>query len=264
MLRIIKERLHQKHRTLNWPESQPTLSPRYQGRPIIELTDCGDCKACLQSCPCGALLRDEGHCPPSLDMGRCLFCGACSAACPQGAIRFTKDWRVAAFRREDLLVRPGQPLPESPPLPPKDYGLFRRSLKLRHVSAAGCNACEADTNVLGTLVFDLGRFGIEYAASPRHADGIIVSGPISENMRLALLDTWAAAPEPRVLVAVGACAISGGIFAQNPQCHGGLDNLNSERDPGMPSSALPVDVYVPGCPPNPWSILDGLLSLRRG
>ncbi|MDO5483271.1 MAG: 4Fe-4S dicluster domain-containing protein [Desulfovibrionaceae bacterium] len=257
MLRIIKERLHQKHRTLDWPARQPALSPRYMGRPVLTNTDCADCRACLTACPTGALLREREGRTPTLDMGRCLFCGACRNACPKGAIQFSQDYRLAAFKREDLLIRPDAPA--SPlPQPPKDYSLFRRSLKLRHVSAGGCNACEADTNVLGTLVFDLGRFGIEYAASPRHADGLIVSGPIPENMRLALLDSWAAAPEPRVLIAVGACAISGGIFAPSPVCHGALDALNDRAD-----NPLPVDVFVPGCPPNPWTILDALLSLRR-
>ncbi len=113
-------------------------------------------------------------------------------------------------------------------------------------------ACEADINVLGTLAYDLGKFGIEYAASPRHADGIIVTGPVTENMRGALLDTWEAVPHPKVVIAVGACAISGGVFRGSGECHGGVDGI---LPPGS------VDVYVPGCPPNPWSILDGILSV---
>ena len=181
-----------------------------------------------------------------------------AAACPKGAFHFSGEHRLAAFRREALRIAPlpsGVSAPASAsPCPPRDYSLFRRSLKLRQVSAGGCNACEADCNVLGTLVYDLGRFGIEFTASPRHADGLVVTGPVTENMRRALLDTWAAMPEPRLLVAVGACAISGGLFRESPQCHGGLDG--GGRLP-------PVDVFVPGCPPNPWSILDGLLSLRR-
>lgn len=257
MLRIIKERLHQKHRTLDWPAKQPVLSPRFKGRPVLTDVDCSDCQACITACPSGALLRDHVGKTPVLDMGRCLFCGTCHSVCSKGAIRFSQDYHLSTFTREALLIRPGEPVPE-PTLPPKDYSLFSRSLKLRHVSAGGCNACEADTNVLGTLVFDLGRFGIEYAASPRHADGLIVSGPITENMRLALLDSWAASPEPRILIAVGACAISGGIFAQSPVCHDGLEGLADKEQ-----ATLPIDVFIPGCPPNPWTILDGLLSLRR-
>ena len=184
-------------------------------------------------------------------MGRCLFCGACARACTaargEGLIRFTKDYRVAAFAREDLIVT-AQPRPLHKPR--ACNGLFSRSLKLREISAAGCNACEADTNVLGTLVYDLGKFGINFVASPRHADGILVTGPVSRNMREAVLATWAAVPEPRIAIAVGSCAISGGLFADSDECCGGLPPL------------CDVQLFVPGCPPSPWSILDGLLRLK--
>ena len=154
---------------------------------------------------------------------------------------------VAAFAREDLIVT-AQPRPLHKPR--ACNGLFSRSLKLREISAAGCNACEADTNVLGTLVYDLGKFGINFVASPRHADGILVTGPVSRNMREAVLATWAAVPEPRIAIAVGSCAISGGLFADSDECCGGLPPL------------CDVQLFVPGCPPSPWSILDGLLRLK--
>jgi Ni,Fe-hydrogenase III small subunit len=131
----------------------------------------------------------------------------------------------------------------------KTRRLFGRSLKLRQVSAGGCNGCEADVNVLNTVVFDLGRFGIQFVASPRHADGLLITGPVTENMKLALQKTYEAVPAPKIVIAVGACAISGGPYIDHPEVHNGA------------ASVLPVDLFVPGCPPHPLTILDGLLRL---
>lgn len=127
--------------------------------------------------------------------------------------------------------------------------LFRRSLRLRSVVAGSCNGCEAELVALGNVVFDLGRFGVQFVASPRHADGIVVTGAVNTNMRLALQKTYEAVPEPKLVIAVGACAISGGPFRGSPEVADGVGNL------------LPVDLWVPGCPPHPFTVLDGLLRL---
>lgn len=246
MLKIILERLRQGHRTWNFPAQEPRLPKRFRGLPQLAPERCPDgCRACTTLCPFEALMYAEGEL--RLDMGRCLFCADCNA-CPHGVLSFSSDYRLAARRRDDLLTGPaGHHLAGA--LEGEMRRLFGRSLKLRQVSAGGCNACEADLNVLNTLVFDLGRFGIQFVASPRHADGLLVTGPVTENMRAALLETYAALPAPKLVIASGACAIGGGPFAGSPACHDGIGDL------------LPVDLYIPGCPPHPYTALDGLLRL---
>jgi Ni,Fe-hydrogenase III small subunit/formate hydrogenlyase subunit 6/NADH:ubiquinone oxidoreductase subunit I len=251
MLKILVERWRQGHRTSTFPKQQPVLSDRFRGMPVVDPAKCvanhKDCRACADACPTEAIAI-EAHKTPVFDLGRCLFCTDCTDSCPAQAIHCASEYRLSANTREALRVSAGPAL-LAHALEKRLLKLFGRSLKLRQVSAGGCNACEADINVLGTLVFDLGRFGIQVVASPRHADGLIVTGPVSENMRIALKKTYDALTPPRIVIAVGACAISGGPFLDHPEVHNGTE------------SVVPVDLYIPGCPPHPYTILDGLLRL---
>lgn len=243
MLKILTERLRQGHRTLA-DKAPPSLPSGYQGLPVLSTEHCQEgCKSCAEVCPTGAVSPG-----PQLDLGACLFCGECARACPSGAIAFGNDHRMAVRSRSDLVLT-GQELKLAEALEARSRKLFGRSLKLRQVSAGGCNACEAEINVLSTVVFDLGRFGVQVVASPRHADGLIVTGPVSQNMREALLKTYQAVPEPRLVIAVGACAVAGGPYRDHPEVENGLGGI------------LPVDLSIPGCPPHPLTILDGLLRL---
>jgi Ni,Fe-hydrogenase III small subunit/Pyruvate/2-oxoacid:ferredoxin oxidoreductase delta subunit len=240
--------MRQGYRTTTYPQGKPVLPDRFRGAPVIDGSACApDCRACAAVCPTDAITGDGNAL--TLDIGRCLFCADCVAACPTGALQFTREHRLAAWTRQDLLLRNPQPASHACADPAR-LSNFRRSLALRQGSAGGCNACEADVNVLSTIAFDLGRFGIQIVASPRHADGLLITGPVTENMKLAIEKTYQALPPPRVVIAVGACAISGGPYIDHSEVKNGA------------ASIVPVDLFIPGCPPHPLTILDGLLRLK--
>ncbi|MBN1931879.1 MAG: NADH-quinone oxidoreductase subunit NuoB [Desulfobacterales bacterium] len=247
MLKELKTRIQQGYHTMTYPAGPPPdLPERFSGKPAIDDSICtAGCVLCLESCPAGAIFRETISGKIRIDMGRCIFCRNCEAVCPNSAVRFTRDFKLAACCREDLII--DHTAHKTAAFHETAHKIFGRSLKLRQVSAGGCNACEADTHVLNTLVWDLARFGIQFTASPRHADGLLVTGPVSKNMKTALEKTYHAVPKPKIVIAVGACAISGGIYRDLPEVCNGV------------SGVIPVDLYVPGCPPHPLTILDALL-----
>ena len=223
------------------------MPPLFRGRPKLDRNvDPAAFARSAELCPTGALSVSESG--PKLDLGRCIFCTECVADEPSGTVSFTRDWQFASSRRDGLIVT-GDDRPKIDALNRELKRLLGRSLRLRQVSAGGCNGCEVEANALGNIVFDAGRFGIEFVASPRHADGILVTGPVAANMKQALLMTYEAVAEPKLVIAAGACAISGGLYRGNPEVCDGIEGLVS------------VDLYVPGCPPHPVTILDGLLRL---
>ncbi|MGD9947096.1 MAG: hydrogenase [Desulfobulbus sp.] len=247
MLKVIRNRLEQGHQTNRYPQKPVQLYSRFRGLPEIN-EDCDPTivRQCAELCPQEAILAEE----KKIDLGRCTFCGQCSQVEEGAFVRFSSRFELGAATRTDLIT--GGSLPDLAAHSQVHFKkFFGRSLQLRQVSAGGCNACEADINVLNTPFFDLSRFGIDFVASPRHADGIHVTGPITRNMKTALLETYAAVPAPKVVIASGCCAISGGPF------HG------SEEIVGDLSTILPVDLYIPGCPPHPMTTLHALLAFFK-
>ncbi|MFY9943495.1 MAG: hydrogenase [Desulfobacterales bacterium] len=247
MLNVLRNRFEQGCKTSKYPKETVQLLPRYRCRPQINPEAPSDlAAACAAACPQEAIDAAAG----TIDMGRCVFCGTCERISKGRFVTFSQDFAIAVAEKEHLITKGHLPnLAEHSRQHFKK--LFGRSLQLRQVSAAGCNACEADLNVLATPFFDLARFGINFVASPRHADGIVVTGPISRNMQTALLQTLEATPEPRVVIAVGSCALSGGPFRGSPEVSDGLDRL------------LPVDLFIPGCPPHPMTNLHALLNFFK-
>lgn len=247
MLNTLKNRYEQGYRTCGYPKEKPAVFPRYRGRPIIQKQASPEIiEACVIACPQDAIVVAQ----KKIDMGRCIFCGTCERISKGEFVKFSGDFEIATARKADLITDGDLPaLAEHSKQHFKK--LFGRSLQLRQVSAAGCNACEADLNVLATPFFDLARFGINFVASPRHSDGIVVTGPVSRNMKTALLQTYEAVPDPKVVIAVGSCTITGGPFFTSPEITQGLDTI------------LPVDLFIPGCPPHPLTNLHALLTFFK-
>ena len=272
MFDIIRKSLATGIVTTDYPQTPAEVASQARGRPEIDYAKWRDARPAVAACPTGALACEDGGGTRTvkLDLGKCTFCGLCAEA--DTAIRMTNACELAARRKEDLLTTARyelgpagaqgklvatqrSPLATQPSnldsigteLKARIAKVLGRSLHIREVDAGSCNGCEIEIVGLNSPVYDIERFGIHFVASPRHADMLLVTGPVSRNMELALRKTYDATPDPRLVVAVGACGCSGGIFGQNYASLGGVDKV------------IPVDVYIPGCPPNPHALLHGIL-----
>lgn len=233
MFKVLKKILQYPRLTQDYPR-EPIDSSQFIGKPVIDGSKCTKCGECVVRCPSGAIAKDPETGIPVIDYKACVFCTLCEEVCPTGAAVMTEEFELAELG--ELVEK-------------KIQKLFGRSLQIREVDAGSCNGCDYEINALNNPFNDVERFGIHFAASPRHADMLLVTGCAARNMEQALLKTYEAAPEPKLVVAVGACACSGGIFKDTYAVKGGgIDGI------------VPVDAYIPGCPPRPQAILYGILK----
>jgi len=270
MFKILQKTLTTGIVTVAYPDVPAVISSEFRGRPAFDFRRWNDARPAAAVCPTGAIEiagDAEGRRRVTIDYGLCTFCGQCAEASADGAVRVTAEFELATHHRAALMLvadyilnpdgthqrfvadyealvtaegvggRVGEAIHET----------LGRSLAIRQVDAGSCNGCELEIGALNSPIHDIERFGIHFVASPRHADMLLVTGPVTRNMELALLKTYAATPDPKVVVAVGACGISGGIFGTNYASRGGVD------------TTIPVDVYIPGCPPRPEALLYGIL-----
>jgi Ni,Fe-hydrogenase III small subunit/formate hydrogenlyase subunit 6/NADH:ubiquinone oxidoreductase subunit I len=274
MLRILKQALTGGVATNSYPRVVAEPPDGFRGKPVIDFTRCTACDACAEACPTSAITvqtgaQKRGERTVAMNYGDCIFCGECEAACPD-AIHLTKEFQLAVTNKSELVTRgfytrgsdgayqysevPAQTRSHTESaeeigkaLKKKVRTLFGRSLHIREVDAGSCNGCEVEITALNNPVYDIQRFGVHFVASPRHADMLLVTGPVTRNMEIALKQTYDATPDPKLVVAVGACAIGGGVFGKSYASCGGVD------------AVVPVDVYIPGCPPRPEALLHGIL-----
>lgn len=273
MFKIIQKTIATGIVTTKYPDEPAQVSEHFRGRPSFAFEKWTDARPAAEICPTGAIsVSDEDDSRKvTVDYGLCVFCGLCAGASSDQAVQITQEFEMASAHRRSLVLTAEYSLNTDGlhrelcgvhqhlggleadadragrQARAKIQKLLKRSLAIREVDAGSCNGCELEIVALNNPIYDLERFGIHFVASPRHADMLLVTGPVTRNMELALSKTYQAMPEPRVVVAVGACGISGGIFGKNYASLGGVDNV------------VPVDVYIPGCPPRPQALLHGIL-----
>lgn len=288
MLKTLRQAFNIGVLTNKFPAVQSEPPPGFQGKPVIDFAHCTSGDSCADACPTGAISFEKQQrdsrtgkrtAELTLDYGKCIFCGACALAAPESITIATelpsatankKDLTSRAAYRKDKsnqweFVEPssrsGRLGQTSDKVSIEELGqsvkdavrrIFGRSLHIREVDAGSCNGCEIEIAALSNPIYDCERFGIHFVASPRHADLLLVTGPVTRNMAIALKQTYDATPSPKLVIAVGACGISGGIFGQSYASCGGVDTV------------VPVDVYIPGCPPGPEALLRGvLMAVKR-
>jgi Ni,Fe-hydrogenase III small subunit/formate hydrogenlyase subunit 6/NADH:ubiquinone oxidoreductase subunit I len=273
MFKILRKTVQTGLVTIGYPEASARLSEHSRGAPRFDFSRWRDARPAAMACPTGAIaIRESGDSRHvTVDYGLCIYCGECAAADTTGAVEMTRQFELAALDRRNLVITaeyaidsegiqselkklhhgywPVEETSEKLERKVRDriHQVLGRSLAIREVDAGSCNGCEVEITALNNPVYDLERLGIHFVASPRHADMLLVTGPVTRNMELALAKTYRATPDPKVVVAVGACGISGGIFGRNYATLGGVDQV------------IQVDVFIPGCPPRPDALLYGIL-----
>ena len=235
--------------TTDWPQTgRGDGQDGVLGMPRFDPSRCGSgCDACAAACPTDAIrIAPDATVRLEVDYGRCIACQLCVEACPDGAAVATHEWAFGRLERSDLVWHEGSTAPSSQ-APVRRAG-FRRSLHVRHVDAGSCNGCESELQALDNPFYNLHRLGIFFTPSPRFADLLLVTGPVTYAMNEPLRRAYEAMPEPRWVMAAGTCAVSGGIAGGGYACGNGLEGV------------LPVDLYLPGCPPNPAAVIEALLA----
>ncbi|MEA1962082.1 MAG: NADH-quinone oxidoreductase subunit NuoB [Bacillota bacterium] len=256
MFKMMKKIMTYPRLTQDYPK-KPLDSHLFVGSPVIDEARCIFCGECVTRCPSTAMVIDKEKHQIGINYDTCIFCGLCAEICPEGAVTMSTAFELAQkdrrlLRKETIVIEGRDPSDESyivlcNKLQQKIQKKFKRSLQIREIDAGSCNGCDLEINALNNPFNDIERLGIHFVPSPRHADMLLVTGPVTRNMEQALIKTYQAAPDPKLVVAVGACACSGGIFRDCYATHQGVDSI------------LPVDVYIPGCPPRPQAIINGLL-----